>query len=113
MIVGIPTETRKNEYRVALTPAGAEAMTKAGQVVLVQAGAGRHSGFTDDFYASAGAEVVAAADEVWQRAEMVMKVKEPTAPEWPLIREGQIVFAYFHFAASEDLTRAPVSRAWS
>lgn len=108
MIVGIPTETRKNEYRVALTPAGAEAMTKAGQVVLVQAGAGRHSGFTDDFYASAGAEVVAAADEVWQRAEMIMKVKEPTAPEWPLIREEQIVFAYFHFAASEDLTRAVI-----
>lgn len=108
MVVGIPSEIKQNEYRVALTPAGAEAMSKAGHEVLVQAGAGGDSGFTDDFYASAGAEVVDTAAEVWERAGMIMKVKEPVASEWPLMREGQIVFAYFHFAASEKLTRAVI-----
>ena len=108
MVVGIPSEIKQNEYRVALTPAGAEAMTKAGHEVLVQAGAGRDSGFTDDFYARAGAGIVDAAAEVWERAELIVKVKEPVASEWPLIRDGQIVFAYFHFAASAELTRAVI-----
>ncbi len=108
MVVGVPSEIKQNEYRVALTPAGAEAMTRAGHDVLVQAGAGRHSGFTDDFYAGVGAEIVDTAAEVWGRAGMIMKVKEPVASEWPRIREGQIVFTYFHFAASAELTRAVI-----
>ena len=106
MLLGIPSEVKQNEYRVALTPAGAEALTRAGHEVLVQAGAGEDSGFTDDFYQRAGAEIVADAEEVWARAEMVMKVKEPVPSEWPLMREDQVVFTYFHFAASEALTRA-------
>jgi len=108
MVVGIPSEIKQNEYRVALTPAGAEALTRAGHDVLVQTGAGRESGFTDDFYAGVGVQVVDTAAEVWERAGMIMKVKEPVACEWPLIRDGQIVFAYFHFAASEELTRAVI-----
>lgn len=106
MLVGIPAEVKDDEYRVALTPAGAEAFTQAGHSVVVQADAGRNSGFTDDFYQNAGARIVQTAGEVWAEAEMIMKVKEPVACEWPLIREGQLVFTYFHFAASEPLTRA-------
>ncbi|MYA64185.1 MAG: alanine dehydrogenase, partial [Gemmatimonadetes bacterium] len=106
MLVGVPTEIKQNEYRVALTPAGAEAMTREGQRVLIQAGAGENSGFTDDFYEEAGAEIAADAEEVWARSEMVMKVKDPIAPEWTLMRPDQILFCYFHFAASEALTRA-------
>lgn len=106
MRLGIPAEVKQNEYRIALTPAGAEALTRAGQEVLVQAGAGEDSGFTDDFFERAGAEIVADAEEVWARADMVMKVKEPVASEWPLMREDQVIFTYFHFAASRSLTRA-------
>lgn len=106
MVVGIPSEIKRHEYRVALTPAGVETLVQAGQAVLIQAGAGRHSGFTDDFYVASGAEVVDTAEEVWARAEMIMKVKEPISSEWPLMREGQVIFGYFHFAASEALTRA-------
>lgn len=106
MLVGVPTEIKQNEYRVALTPAGAEAITREGRRVLIQAGAGEASGFTDDFYERAGAEIAAHADEVWARADMIMKVKDPVAAEWPLMREDQVVFCYFHFAASEELTRA-------
>ena len=109
MVLGIPSETKDHEYRVALTPAGVETLVQAGQRVLIHAGAGRHSGFTDDFYLASGAEVVNTAEEVWARAEMIMKVKEPTASEWPLIREDQVLFCYFHFAASEALTRAVVN----
>lgn len=106
MLVGVPKEVKNNEYRVALTPAGADAMSQAGHDVLVQAGAGEESGFTDDFYKTAGARVVDSAEEVWSRAEMILKVKEPVEPEWPQMRERQVVFTYFHFAASEALTRA-------
>lgn len=108
MLIGVPTEVKQNEYRVALTPAGAEALAEAGHSVVVQAGAGSDSGFTDDFYERAGAEVMAGAEELWGRAAMIMKVKDPVASEWPLMREGQIVFTYFHFAASEELTRAVI-----
>ena len=108
MIVGIPSEVKKNEYRVALTPAGAEALSRAGVQVLIQVGAGRDSGFTDDFYERAGARVVETAEEVWSRARLIMKVKEPVPREWPLIRDDHILFGYFHFAASEPLARAIV-----
>lgn len=106
MLVGVPSEIKNNEYRVAVTPAGVEALAAAGQGVVIQSGAGAESGFTDDFYKRAGAEVVASAEEVWAQAEMIMKVKEPMPAEWPSMRRDQIVFTYFHFAASEALTRA-------
>ncbi len=105
MLIGVPKEIKPDEYRVALTPAGAEMLTGTGHGVMVEAGAGLGSGFTDDFYESAGADIVSTSDEVWARAEMIMKVKEPIRPEWPKIREGQLLFTYFHFAADEDLTR--------
>ncbi|RMH21229.1 MAG: alanine dehydrogenase [Gemmatimonadetes bacterium] len=106
MLIGVPKEIKREEYRVALTPAGAEALVQAGHQLVIEAGAGLGAGFTDDFYQKAGAEVVETADEVWARAEMILKVKEPIEPEWPRIRAGQVLFTYFHFAASEALTRA-------
>lgn len=106
MLVGVPTEIKNNEYRVAVTPAGVEALAAVGQGVVIQAGAGAESGFTDDYYRRSGAEIVASAEEVWARAEMIMKVKEPMPAEWPSMRRDQVVFTYFHFAASEPLTRA-------
>ncbi len=108
MLIGVPKEIKPDEYRVALTPAGAEMLTRAGHDVVLENGAGLGSGFTDDFYENAGANVVDSAEEVWAKAEMIMKVKEPIAPEWPQMRSGQLLFTYFHFAASEELTRAVV-----
>ena len=106
MLIGVPKEIKPDEYRVACTPAGAEMLKKAGHDLIIEKSAGLGSGFTDDFYENAGAEIVDTSDEVWARAEMIMKVKEPIKPEWPKIREGQVVFTYFHFAADEELTRA-------
>jgi alanine dehydrogenase len=106
MIVGVPKEIKTDEYRVAMIPVGVEELTRCGHKVVVQAGAGQGSGIADDDYARHGAEVVAAAEEVWRRADLVVKVKEPLPAEWPLLRRGQIVFTYFHFAADEKLTRA-------
>ena len=106
MLIGVPREIKLDEHRVALTPAGAEAFTAAGHRVLIEADAGRGSGFTDDFYAAAGAEISVAADEIWSRAEMILKVKEPIEPEWPKIREGQVLFTYLHLASSLELTEA-------
>ena len=106
MLIGVPTEIKREEHRVALTPAGAEALTTAGHELLIEQGAGLGSGFTDDFYAQAGASIVDSAEGVWAGAEMIMKVKEPIELEWGKIRPGQIVFTYFHFAASKELTRA-------
>ncbi len=106
MLIGVPKEIKTNENRVALVPAGCEALTQAGHQVLLERGAGEGSGFSDDLYVAAGAEIVDTADEVWARAEMILKVKEPIEPEWPKIREGQVLFTYFHFAADERLTRA-------
>lgn len=106
MLIGVPKEIKPEEYRVALTPAGAEMLTQAGHDLVIERGAGLGSGFTDDFYENAGAEILHTAEEIWAEAEMIMKVKEPIAPEWPRMREGQVIFTYFHFAASEELTRA-------
>ena len=108
MIVGVPKEIKTAENRVALVPAGVEALVADGHTVLVEQGAGAGSGFADDAYRSAGATPVPAAAEVWQRADMILKVKEPIEPEWPRMRRSQVVFTYFHFAASEPLTRAVV-----
>lgn len=106
MIVGVPREVKSDEYRVSLTPNGVEELTRAGHRVLVQANAGDGSGISDEQYAAAGAEVVPATADVWGRADLVIKVKEPLPDEWPLMRPGQTLFTYFHFAADEALTRA-------
>lgn len=105
MIVGVPREVKRDEYRVAMIPAGVEELVRTGHRVLVESHAGVGSGITDEQYLSAGAEVVAAAEDVWAQADLIVKVKEPQAAEWPLMRAGQLVFTYFHFAASEELTR--------
>ena len=96
---------------VSVTPAGAEAFTHAGHLVLIEEGAGISSGFTDDFYQAAGGEIVGSADDVWARAEMIMKVKEPLPEEYDLIRPGQTVFTYFHFAASRELTEGMIENS--
>lgn len=106
MVIGVPKEIKPDEYRVALTPAGAEMLSGAGHELLVEKGAGLGSGFTDDFYENAGASIVDDVEQVWARADMILKVKEPIEPEWPRLRAEQVVFTYFHFAASEALTRA-------
>jgi len=106
MIVGVPREIKTNENRVALVPAGAESLAGDGHAVLVEQGAGLGSGFPDASYQTAGATIVPNAADVWAKAEMILKVKEPIESEWPHLRKGQVVFTYFHFAASEPLTRA-------
>jgi alanine dehydrogenase len=105
MIVGVPREVKTDEYRVGLLPVGVEELTRRGHRVLVETAAGSGSGLTDEQYVADGAEIVATAAEVYGRAELIVKVKEPQAAEWPLLRPGQLVFTYFHFAASEELTR--------
>ena len=105
MIVGVPREIKQDEYRVALIPVGAEELTAAGHTVLVEQGAGLGSGIPDELYAENGAEIVASAEELFSRADMVIKVKEPQPEEWALLKPGQILFTYFHFAADEALTR--------
>ena len=106
MRVGVPKEIKTNENRVALVPAGAEALVAAGHSVLVETGAGNGSGFTDEDYTSVGATMAPDAASVWRDADMIMKVKEPIEREWPHMRKGQLIFTYFHFAADEKLTRA-------
>src|SRR5919108_2179623 len=108
MKIGVPKEIKTNENRIALVPAGAEALVGAGHAVFVEQGAGAGSGFPDDAYRAAGASILPSADEVWRQAEMIMKVKEPIAVEWPRMRPGQVIYTYFHFAAAEDLTRAVI-----
>src|SRR5262249_44611265 len=95
-----------HESRVALIPVGVEELTRAGHRVLIQAGAGQGSGISDEQYRANGAEIVPAAEDVWKSADLIVKVKEPLPSEWPLMRPGQVVFTYFHFAADEALTRA-------
>lgn len=106
MIIGVPKEIKANENRVAVIPGGVEALVAAGHTVLVERGAGLGSGFEDADYVAVGGTIVDTADEVWARADMIVKVKEPIEPEWPKMREGQVIFTYLHFAASEALTRA-------
>ena len=108
MIIGIPKEIKNNENRVALTPSGAQELTKRGHKVYVQASAGVNSGFADDAYTAVGAEMLPTIEDVYARAEMIVKVKEPIAPEYKLIRKDQLVFTFFHFASSEPLTRAMI-----
>lgn len=106
MIIGVPREIKNNEYRVGMVPAGVRHLVTAGHEVLVEAHAGEGSGISDEEYLEAGAAVLPTAAEIYARAEMIVKVKEPMPAEYPLIRPGQIVFTYFHFASSEELTNA-------
>ncbi|MEW2445387.1 alanine dehydrogenase [Micromonospora marina] len=110
MKVGIPREVKNHEYRVAITPAGVHEFTRHGHEVFVEAGAGVGSSITDDEFAAAGAKILATADEVWDTAELVLKVKEPIAEEYHRMREGQVLFTYLHLAASRECTDALVDR---
>jgi len=108
MKIGVPKEIKTNENRVALVPAGAEALVAAGHSVMMEKGAGEGSGFPDSAYTSVGASIGPDADTVWREADMIMKVKEPIKPEWPRMRKGQVIFTYFHFAADKELTQAHI-----
>ena len=105
-VVGVPREIKKDEFRVAMLPVGVEELTRAGHRVVIQAGAGLGSGIEDGDYARHGAEIEPDASTVWGQADLIVKVKEPLPQEWPMMRRGQTVFTYFHFAASEALTKA-------
>lgn len=111
MIVGVPKEVKSDEYRIGLLPVGAELLVKAGHTVLIERQGGIGAGHDDSEYVDAGAQIVDGAAEVWARADMIVKVKEPQPQEWPHMREGQIVFTYFHFAADRDLTLACLDRS--
>ena len=108
MKIGVPKEIKTNENRIALVPAGAEALVAAGHDVMIQKGAGEGSGFPDENYTAVGARIAPTAASVWGESEMIMKVKEPIKREWPRMRKGQTIFTYFHFAADEQLTRAHI-----
>ena len=106
MIVGVPKEIKPEENRVAVVPAGVEALVARGHTVLIERGAGIWSGFPDDAYESSGASIVDSADDLWGRSAMIVKVKEPMEPEYALLQPDQVVFTYFHFAADKQLTEA-------
>jgi len=110
MVVGVPREVKPDEYRVGLMPVGVDLLVRDGHTVVVQSGAGDGIGFDDSAYQAVGAAIVPTADEVWARADMIVKVKEPQEAEWPHMRDEQIVFTYFHFAADRDLTLACLER---
>ncbi|MHB8865195.1 MAG: alanine dehydrogenase [Pirellulaceae bacterium] len=108
MIVGIPKEIKRDEYRVAMLPVGVEELVHAGHQVLVEAGAGLGSGLPDHDYLIAGAQLAADARDIFRQADLIVKVKEPQPSEWSWLRSGQLVFTYFHFAASRELTTAMI-----
>ncbi len=110
MIIGLPKEIKDNEYRVGLTPAGVRALTDAGHQVVVEKSAGDGSGFEDTLYQKAGGQTLGTADEVWAQAEMIVKVKEPIEPEYPRMREGQLLFTYLHLAPDKKLTEQLLQR---
>lgn len=104
--VGVPKEQKTHEYRVGLLPVGVEELVRLGHRVLIEAGAGQGSGIADEEYSRHGAEIVSTAPEIWERADFIIKVKEPEESEWPLMRADQVILTFFHFAADERLTRA-------
>ena len=106
MIVGVPKEIKNNEFRVAITPAGVREFVKSGHTVLIEQGAGLGSALPDSEYQAQGAQIVASADDVWQKADLVLKVKEPIAAEYSRMRKGQVLFTYLHLAASRECTDA-------
>ncbi|HHY93716.1 MAG TPA: alanine dehydrogenase, partial [Firmicutes bacterium] len=109
MVVGVPREIKKDENRVGITPAGAMALAGKGHQVIVETGAGEGSGFTDEEFRAAGAETVT-REELFARADMILKVKEPLSEEYDYFRPGQVLFAYLHLAADRKLTQALVQR---
>ena len=110
MKIGLPKEIKDNEYRVGLTPAGVQALADAGHELFVERSAGEGSGFSDEQYVEAGAKILDTADEVWQTGEMIVKVKEPIAPEYPRMREDQLLFTYLHLAPEFELTKQLLER---
>lgn len=110
MKIGCPKEIKNNENRVGLTPNAANAYVQAGHEVFIQQGGGLGSAITDDEYVKAGAKIISSAEEVWNASEMIVKVKEPLEPEYKLMKENQLVYTYFHFAADEALTKACLER---
>ncbi len=110
MKIGLPKEIKDNEYRVGLTPAGVQALAHAGHDVYVQKTAGEGSGFTDEQYVKAGGKMLDTADEIWQTGDMIVKVKEPVAPEYPRMRENQVLFTYLHLAPELELTKQMMDR---
>lgn len=110
MKIGLPKEIKDNEYRVGLTPAGVHALAGAGHTVYVEKSAGEGSGFTDEQYVSAGATMLETADEIWAAGDMIVKVKEPIAPEYPRMRENQLLFTYLHLAPEFELTKQMMER---
>lgn len=110
MKIGLPKEIKDNEYRVGLTPAGVQALAHAGHTVYVQKTAGEGSGFKDEQYVKAGGQLLDTADEIWQAGDMIVKVKEPVAPEYPRMRENQLLFTYLHLAPEFELTKQMLER---
>ncbi len=110
MVIGVPKEIKDNEYRVGIVPSGVEELVRDGHTVRIQAGAGIGSGISDDDFRAAGAEIAATAEDVWGSADLVMKVKEPLPPEYPLLREGQILFTFLHLAPLPELGRLLLER---
>ena len=110
MRVGVPKEVKSDEYRVAMMPVGAETLSKAGHEVFVEAGAGIGSSIADEEYLGAGAKILPTADDTWAAGELVLKVKEPIAEEYPRMRPGQVLFTYLHLAASRECTDALLDR---
>ena len=108
MIIGVPKEIKDNENRVALTPAGVTELKKLGHRINIQSLAGEGSGFSDQEYAQAGANILPGIEEIYKTGEMIIKVKEPVSKEYPLIKENHLLFTYFHFASSEELTKAMI-----
>ena len=106
MKVGVPKEIKNNENRVGMTPSGVAELVRRGHTVYVQHTAGEGSGFSDEQYERVGARILPRIEDVYSEADMIVKVKEPIAPEYALIRKGQVVFTYFHFACEEELTHA-------
>lgn len=106
MKIGCPKEIKNREYRVGLTPASVSTYVRAGHEVFVEASAGLQAGFNDHEYTAAGATILDSAEKVWQASDMIVKVKEPLKPEYGLMKDSQIIFTYFHFAANQDLTNA-------
>ncbi|MEX0684910.1 MAG: alanine dehydrogenase [Balneolales bacterium] len=109
MLIGVPKEIKSHENRVAILPSGVLELAKLGHQVMVEKDAGLNSGFTNDMYIQSGAEIISSADIIWKQAQMILKVKEPIKQEYQHIQEGQVIFTYFHFAASAELTQAVIN----
>ncbi|EHI44785.1 LOW QUALITY PROTEIN: L-alanine dehydrogenase, partial [Rhodococcus opacus PD630] len=106
MKIGIPREIKNHEYRVAISPAGVHELSERGHEVIIESGAGIGSSFADEDFKAAGAQILQAADQVWDTADLLLKVKEPIAEEYARLRQDQVLFTYLHLAASKDCTDA-------